>query len=169
VTRRSLPCRRSLARSLAGLVVAAATTVTGGCGGGGGREGMEADTAKFTWGSRSATVPLSECGREGDLVVMAGTANGLVVQVAADLSDGGDARTGVTGDMGNDDGTWGAFGAELDHGPAGEITRVAADGDRLIVEGRWARFDGDLVRDPDQPLMAGKVEARCPETEAETS
>jgi hypothetical protein len=168
VTRRPLPCRRSLGRLLAGLVVAGAATVTG-CGGGGGREGMEADTAKFTWGSRTATVPLTECGREGDLVLMAGTANGLVVQVAADLSDGGDARTGVTGDMGGDDGIWGAFGAELDQGPAGEITRVAAEGDRLIVEGRWARFDGDLVVDPDQPTMEGKVEARCPETADETS
>jgi hypothetical protein len=124
---------------------------------------LEADTARFTWGSRSATVPLTDCGREGDLVVLAGTANGLVVQVAADLSEGGDARTGVTGDMGDDDGIWGAFGAELDQGPAGEITRVAADGDRLTVEGRWARFDGDLVVDPDQPLIDGKLVARCPD------
>jgi hypothetical protein len=154
-------------RLLAGLVMATVAAV--GCGGGDGRQGMEADTAKFTWGSRSATVPLNECGREGDLVVMAGTANGLVVQVAADLSEGGDARTGVTGDMGGDDGIWGAFGAELDQGPAGKITRVAAEGDRLIVEGRWARFDGDLVVDPDQPTMEGKVEARCPETADETS
>jgi hypothetical protein len=124
---------------------------------------MEADTARFTWGQRSATVPLAECGREGDVIVMAGAAHGLVVQVGADLSAGGAARTGVTGDMGADDGIWGAFGDELEQGPAGEITRVAAEGDRLIVEGRWARLDGDLRPDPAQPLIAGRLQARCPE------
>ena len=58
-------------------------------------------------------------------------------------------------------------GAELDQGPAGEITRVAVEGDRLTVEGRWARFDGDLVVDPDQPLVDGELVARCPETDDE--
>jgi hypothetical protein len=148
------------------VVVLAAGVAVGGAGCGSSRgDRMEADTAKFTWGSRSATVPLTDCGREGDQVVMAGTANGLVVQIAVDLSEGGDARTGVTGDMGNDDGIWGAFGDELAQGPAGKITRVTVDGDRLTVEGRWARFDGDLVVDPDQPLVDGKVVARCPASE----
>jgi hypothetical protein len=146
-------------------VVLVVVIVTAGCGlGGGGRDGMEADTAKFTWGERSATVALDECGREGDVVVMAGAEHGLVVQVGADLSDGGEARTGVTGDMGGDDGIWGAFGDELDEGPAGEITRVDADGDRLIVEGRWARLDDDLRPDPAQPLLDGILVARCPAT-----
>lgn len=130
---------------------------------------MEADTARFTWGSRTATVPLTDCGREGDVVVAAGAANGLVVQVAVDLSEGGDARTGVTGDMGNDDGIWGAFGDELEQGPAGEITRVAVEGDRIVVEGRWARFDGDLVLDPDQPLIDGELVARCPDKVDDTA
>jgi hypothetical protein len=143
----------------------------GGCGlGGGGRDGLEADTAKFTWGQRSAIVKIDECGREGDLVVLAGSEHGLVVQVGADLSAGGDARTGVTGDMGGDDGLWGAFGDELDEGPVGEITRVAAEGDRLIVEGRWARLDGDDLRpDPGQPLIEGELVARCPATDDDSS
>jgi hypothetical protein len=139
-----------------------------GCGGVAVREGIEPDTAQFTWGGRSATVPLDECGRDGDLVVMAGAAHGLVVQVGADLSDGGAARTGVTGDMGSDDGLWGAFGDELDEGPAGEITRVATEGDRLIVEGHWARLDGDLRPRPTQPLIPGELVARCPHPDDES-
>jgi hypothetical protein len=141
------------------------------CGGGGNqRDGLEADTARFTWGQRSATVALTDCGREGDVVVLAGAESGLVVQVAADLSDGGAARTGVTGDMGGDDGIWGAFGDELDEGPVGEITRVATDGDRLTVEGRWALFDPDaegLVPDSHGQVIDGKVVARCPAAEDE--
>ena len=128
---------------------------------------MDADTAKFTWGERSATVPLTECGREGDVVVLAGTAHGLVVQAGADLSEGGAARTGVTGDMGGDDGIRGAFGADLDQGPAGEITEVRAEGDRLVIEGRWARLDGDLRPEAGQPLLDGELVARCPETESD--
>jgi hypothetical protein len=129
---------------------------------------MEPDTARFTWGQRTATVPLTDCGREGDVVVMAGAADGLVVQVGADLSEGGAARTGVTGDMGGDDGIWGAFGPGLDQGPAGEITRVAAEGDRIVVEGRWARLDGDLRPEPGQPLVDGELVARCPEPTGDT-
>ncbi len=142
-----------------------------GCGGGESkRDGLEEDTARFSWGQRSATIELTACGREDDVVVLGGAENGMVLQVAADLSDGGAARTGVTGDMGLDDGIWGAFGEELEQGPVGEITRVGTDGDRLVVEGRWAPFDPeaeDLVPQPGGQSIDGEVVARCPAAEGD--
>jgi hypothetical protein len=135
--------------------------VAGGCGLGR-HDDLAPNTARFSWGDRSVTVPLADCGREGHSAVMAGATHGTFVQIGADLGKGGAARTGVTGDMGADDGIWGAFGAKLAQGPAGQITRIAVDGDRLTIEGRWARLDGNLVPEPGQPLVDGKVEARCP-------
>jgi hypothetical protein len=138
-----------------------------GCGGGGGdgRADLAPDTARFSYGERAVTVALDECGRDGDVVLLAGARDGTVVQVAADLAEGGTERTGVTGDLGADDGIWGAFGpdAPAGPGPAGEITGVDVDGDVLTVEGRWARLDGDLRPDPAQPPVAGRLQARCPE------
>lgn len=147
---------------------AAAVTslVLAGCGGGDGdRADLDADTARFTYGERALVVPLTECGREGDVVLLAGRRDELVVQVAADLGEGGVDRTGVTADLGADDGIWGAFGPDTGAGPgpAGEITGVDVDGDVLTVEARWARLDGDLRADPAQPLLNGRVQARCPE------
>ena len=141
------------------------------CGAGGDepRDGLEPDTARFTYGDRSVEVTLTACGREGDAVVLAGTTGTVVLQATADLGAGGDDRTGVTADLG-DEGILGAFGAGLPHGPAGEITGVRTEGDRLIVEGRWTTFDGELRP---QPLPAdeqldGRMVARCPETEPDT-
>ena len=94
-----------------------------------------------------------------------------MVQAEVDLGEGGVARTGVTADLGGEDGILGAFGAEIDHGPAGEITDLRVEGDRVIVEGRWTRFDGDLNPQPtpaDQ-RVDGRLVARCPETDREAA
>ena len=141
------------------------------CGAGGDepRDGLDADTARFTYGDRSVEVPLTACGREGDTVVLAGTTGRVVLQASADLGEGGFDRTGVTADLG-DDGIFGAFGADMPQGPAGEITNVRAEGDRLVVEGRWTTFDGELRPQPTPAAdqVEGRMVARCPETDPET-
>jgi hypothetical protein len=128
------------------------------------RNGIGPDAARFTYGDRSAEVPLAECGREGDIVVMAGRGNGMTLQVAADLSEGGEARSGVTLDLGGEDGTFGAFGEELQLGPVGELTEVRRVGDALVVEGRWAPLDPDTLAParPEPTLVDGELVARCP-------
>jgi hypothetical protein len=155
----------------AALVVVLA--VAAGCGSSGGerRDGQAADTARFTYGARTAEVPLTECGREGDVVVLAGIRGSMVIQAEADVGEGGVDRTGVTADLG-DDGIMGAFGAEMAHGPAGEITDVRVDGDRLIVEGTWVLFDDQLVAQPGAAGadgIDGRLVARCPEGDGETA
>jgi hypothetical protein len=94
---------------------------------------------------------------------MAGRQGAMVLQVAADLGDGGLTRTGVTADLGGD-GTLGAFGAALPQGPVGELTDAHAEGDTLVVEGRWAVVDPDTqaVESPSSPLVDGRLVARCP-------
>jgi hypothetical protein len=85
-----------------------------------------------------------------------------VVQAAADLGDDGFDRTGVTADLGAA-GILGAFGAELDHGPAGEISDVRTDGDRLIVEGTWVSLDPELEATEEASAgVEGELRARCP-------
>jgi hypothetical protein len=128
------------------------------------RSGVAADTARFTYGERSVVVPLVSCGRDGDIVIMAGRSGSVVVQVRADLGEGGRERTGVTADLG-DDGILGAFGADIPPGPAGEIVDVDVVGDGLIVRGRWTAFD-EHIR-PLEPGSPGGDEvetlvARCP-------
>jgi hypothetical protein len=153
------------------LAVVVAGAVTAGCsiGGDGPRDDLAADTARFTYGDRTVVVSLTACGREGDVVVLAGTGGGTVLQVEADLADGGNDRTGVTADLG-EDGIVGAFGAEMEHGPAGEITEVRAEGDRLIVEGTWVPFDDRLRAQPTAAgNLAGRLVARCPDTDDETA
>jgi hypothetical protein len=158
---------------LVAVVAVAAMLVVPACGWGSDdepRDGLGADTAWFSYGGRRAEVPLADCGQEGDVVVLAGTQGGIVVQAAADLGDGGAARSGVTADLGGEDGILGAFGAEHDDGPAGEITDVRVEGDRVTIEGRWAPLDGDLRPLPVAPdqLIEGALEARCPETDLPT-
>ena len=162
-----MPARfRSVALTVVGAAVVVASSA--GCGGRGGppRDGLAADTARFTYGDRTAEVPLTACGREDDVVVLAGTTGSLVVQAEADLGDGGVDRTGVTADLGGD-GIMGAFGADMEHGPAGRISDVRVEGDRLIVEGTWVTFDDQLVEQA--PAAAegvdGRLVARCPETD----
>jgi len=160
-------------RPTAVAALACAAAALAGCGRSGSgepRDGLDADTARFTYGDRSVEVPLTACGREGDTVILAGTAGRVVLQAEADLGEGGFDRTGVTADLG-DEGIVGAFGAALPQGPAGEITDVRSDGDRLVVEGRWTTFDADLVaqvRPPDQQID-GRLVARCPETEPDAA
>jgi hypothetical protein len=127
------------------------------------RNAVDADTARFSYGDRSASFTLVECGREDDVVIMAGRQGRMVLQVAADLGDGGLARTGVTADLG-DDGTLGAFGADLPQGPVGELTEAHAEGDTLVVEGRWAAVDPDTleVEAASSGLVDGRLVARCP-------
>jgi len=153
--------------------LAAVALAVAGCGSRGedpGRDGLAPDTARFSYDSRRAEVPLTACGQDGDVVVLAGAQGGIVVQAHVDVGDGGIDRSGVTADLGAEDGILGAFGSGLDPGPAGEITDVRVEGDRVIVEGRWARFDGDLNPIPAAPdqLVEGRLVARCPETRPDT-
>jgi hypothetical protein len=131
------------------------------------RHGVEADTARFTYGDRSVEVPLVACGRDGDIVVMAGREGQVVIQVRADLGEGGRERTGVTADLG-EDGIMGAFGADIPPGPAGTIVSVRTVGDGLVVEGRWTMFDTNI--EPVEPGSPGNdhvdtLVARCPPDE----
>lgn len=148
-----------------GLVATLALAVTAGCGVGLHRapqDGLAPDTARFSYGERSIEFPLAGCGRDGDVVIMGGGRGTDVLQVAADLASGGRDRTGVTAQVGGD-GIFGAFGPDVAHGPAGQITSVRVDGDRLVVEGRWVAMDRDYV--PTQPgTLDGKLVARCPQT-----
>jgi hypothetical protein len=129
------------------------------------RDGLAPDTARFTYDSRRAEVPLAACGQEGDVVLLAGTEGAIVVQAVADVGDGGVERSGVTADLG-DGVILGAFGADNAEGPAGEITDVRIEGDRVIIEGRWTQFDSELNPQPLPPdqLVDGRLVARCPET-----
>jgi hypothetical protein len=131
------------------------------------RDGLAPDTARVSYGARRVEVPLTACGREGDIVVLGGaTGGGVVLQAEADVGDGGSDRTGVTVDL-VDEGILGAFGADMALGPAGEISAVRVEGDRLIVEGTWVWLDEQLrpgVSPSDQPgEIDGKLVARCPE------
>jgi hypothetical protein len=168
----SLPCRTVVDRGRRGArVLAALATVAlaaaGGCAWDRSDEpsdGMAPDMARFTYGGRQVEVPLTSCARDPDrdVVLLAGRRGTVVVQAAADLGDEGRDRTGVTADLGAE-GILGAFGAELDHGPAGEIGDVRTDGDRLIVEGTWVRLDAEL--EPTEEASAGvegELRARCP-------
>jgi hypothetical protein len=151
------------------VVVTSAVTTACSIGGDGPRDDLVADTARFTYSARSVVVSLTACGREGDVVVLAGTSGGTVLQAEADLGDGGADRTGVTVDLGGD-GIFGAFGAEMEHGPAGEITEVRVEGDRLIVEGTWVPLDDELTAQPSAAgALPGRLVARCPETDDETA
>ena len=153
------------------LAVVVAGAVTTGCsiGGDGPRDDLAPDTARFTYGDRTVVVSLTACGREGVVVALAGTSGGTVLQAEADLGDGGGDRTGVTADLGGD-GIVGAFGADMQHGPAGEIAEVRAEGDRLIVEGTWVPFDDRLRAQPTAAdALPGRLVARCPDTEDETA
>jgi hypothetical protein len=149
-------------------IAALVLTSSSGCGWGRAEapsDGLAPDTARFTYSGRQVEVPLTSCGRDPDrnVVLLAGRRGAVVVQAAADLGDDGLDRTGVTADLGAA-GILGAFGAELEHGPAGEIRDVRTDGDRLIVEGTWVPLDGEL--EPTPEASAGRVEgelrARCP-------
>jgi hypothetical protein len=148
--------------------VALAASAVAGCGGRQPADRLPADTARFTWGERRAEIELLECGREGDVVVMAGRTGSMVLQVEADVGEGGERRTGVTADLGGD-GIWGAFGPDMPRGPAGEVREVRVEGDRLIVEGTWVTFDGGALVPKTSPQdgLEGRLEARCPDDEDE--
>jgi hypothetical protein len=127
-------------------------------------DGLAPETARFTYGGRQVEVPLTSCGRDPDrdVVLLAGRRGAVVVQAAADLGDEGFDRTGVTADLGAA-GILGAFGAELEHGPAGEISDVRTDGDRLIVEGTWVVLDAELeATEETSEGVEGELRARCP-------
>ena len=145
------------------VAVALAASAVAGCGGRQPVDRLPADTARFTYGERRADIELLECGREGDVVVMAGRTGAMVLQVEADVGEGAEQRTGVTADLGGD-GIWGAFGVDMPRGPAGEIREERVEGDRLVVEGTWVMFDDALVpRDTVQDGLEGRLEARCPD------
>lgn len=170
----SLPCggvppvfRRFVPATTVGATIALA--VAAACAGGP-RDGLEPDEARFRFGERSVTVPLTACGRDGDVVMLAGAGGGVVLQAWAVVGEGGEARSGVTADLGVD-GILGAFGPGMDEGPAGEVASVRVDGDRLVVEGSWVPLDDRLAPVPGGAANAleGDLVARCPEPETETA
>jgi hypothetical protein len=132
-------------------------------------DGLAPDTARFTYGDRQVEVPLTACGRDEheNVVLLAGRRGAVVVQAAADLGDDGLDRTAVTADLGTA-GIVGAFGSELEQGPAGEISDVRIDGDRLIVEGTWVALDAELepAAGPSASGVEGELRARCPAEDA---
>jgi hypothetical protein len=136
-----------------------------GCGwGGGAGRGLDPDTARFTYGTESVQVPLTACGRDGDLVVLAGTTGTTVVQAQVDVGEGGGDRTGVTADLGGEGVILGAFGAGTPPGPAGEVSGVRVEGDTVIVEATWVTLDERLVaQESTRDGVAGDLVARCPE------
>lgn len=163
------PSFRRLARAGSAVVVVLVMTATlAACSWGteAPRDGLAPDTARFTYGGRTAEVPLTDCGREGDVVVLAGIEDDVVIQVEADLGEDGTERTGVTADLGGD-GIMGAFGAEMELGPAGEVADVRVEGDRLVIEGTWVALDERLVAVPDVDGggVEGRMVARCPEAD----
>jgi hypothetical protein len=130
------------------------------------RPDIAPNVARVDLAGRRTTVPLTACGREGDVVVLGGAEDGTVVQAQADLGDGGRDRSGVTLDLGDRaGGIWGAFGADMPDGPAGEITGVRVEGDLVVIEGTWVPLDGDLTPLPSPPPAEGELIARCPEDE----
>src|SRR5918994_3966443 len=122
------------------------------------------------YGDRSVVVSLTACGRDGDVVVLAGREGSTVLQAAADLGDGGADRSGVTADLGVE-GIVGAFGPDVDRGPAGTISDVRAEGDRLIIEGTWVELDAAL--EPAAPSstegLTGGPPARSPADDDDTA
>ncbi len=109
-------------------------------------------------------VPLVACGRDGDVVTLGGTRGAVVLQAAADVSEGGTARTGVTVDLGQDE-IWGAFGADMPRPPAGTVQEAKVEGDRLIVDATWAALDDQLAPVPNGQTIEGRLTARCPEAD----
>jgi hypothetical protein len=65
------------------------------------RPDIAPNVARVDLAGRRTTVPLTACGREGDVVVLGGAEDGTVVQAQADLGDGGRDRSGVTLDLGD--------------------------------------------------------------------
>jgi hypothetical protein len=154
--------RRILAVMMVVTVVASA-----GCGlrqGSEPRDGLKPDTARFAYGDRRVEVPLVACGRDGDVVTLGGTRGSVVLQAAADVSDGGTARTGVTLDLGQGE-IWGAFGQDMPRAAAGTVREAKVEGDRLVVDATWAALDDQLAPVPGGQTVEGRLTARCPATD----
>lgn len=125
------------------------------------RDGLKPDTARFAYGDRRVEVPLVACGRDGDVVTLGGTRGPVVLQAAADVSDGGTARTGVTLDLGQGE-IWGAFGEDMPRAAAGTVREAKVEGDRLVVDATWAALDDQLAPVPGGQTVEGRLTARCP-------
>jgi hypothetical protein len=128
------------------------------------RDGLKPDTARFAYGDRRVDVPLVACGRDGDVVTLGGTRGSVVLQAAADVSEGGTARTGVTLDLGQGE-IWGAFGEDMPRAAAGTVREAEVEGDRLVVEATWAALDDQLAPIPGGQTIEGRLTARCPATD----
>jgi len=128
------------------------------------RDGLKPDTARFAYGDRTVDVPLVACGRDGDVVTLGGTRGAVVLQAAADVSEGGTARTGATLDLGQGE-IWGAFGADMPRPPAGTVHEAKVEGDRLIVDATWAALDDQMGPVSGGQTIDGRLTARCPETD----
>jgi hypothetical protein len=125
------------------------------------RDGLKPDTARFAYGDRQVDIPLVACGRDGDVVMLGGSRGTMVLQAAADVGEGGTARTGVTLDLGAGE-IWGAFGDDMQRPPAVSLHEVRTEGDRLIVDATWAALDGELRETPSAQTTEGRLVARCP-------
>jgi len=153
-----------------GIVLGAIVVAVGLLGGSGGgddpRSGLDADTARFTYGDRSVEVGLLECALDGETFVAAGRRGAMVLQMGVDLGNGGADRSGVTMDVG-DDGVFGAFGGDLPQGPVGAFTRIERLGDSVVVEGDWVLLDPDTLAPTSAAAttLPGELVARCPETD----
>jgi hypothetical protein len=162
----SLPFR-VVSRLLLAVTMVVTAVASAGCGlrqGSEPRDGLKPDTARFAYGDRTVDIPLVACGRDGDVVVLGGTRGSVVLQAAADVSEGGTARTGVTLDLGAGE-IWGAFGSDMPRSPAGTVREAKVEGDRLIVDATWAALDGDLAAVPGGQTIEGRLTARCPEAD----
>jgi hypothetical protein len=153
-------------RALLAVLLMVASVAAAGCGlrqGSEPRDGLKPDTARFAYGNHRVDVPLVACGRDGDVVTLGGTRGAVVLQAAADVSDGGTARTGVTLDLGQGE-IWGAFGTDMPRPPAGTVREARVEGDRLVVDAIWAALDDQMAPVPGGQTIEGRLTARCPET-----
>jgi hypothetical protein len=128
------------------------------------RDGLKPDTARFAYGDRQVDIPLVACGRDGDVVMLGGSRGTMVLQAAADVGEGGTARTGVTLDLGAGE-IWGAFGSDMPRSPAGTVREAKVEGDRLVVDATWAALDDELAPVPNGQTIEGRLTARCPEAD----
>jgi hypothetical protein len=134
---------------------------------------LQADTARVTHdapsGAHEEIVALDGCGQDEEIVFLFSASDDARLQLVVDTEDGGEARSGVTFDVGTT--SVGAFGADAApvlgvDVPAiavGDITRIETRGDRLLLEADVVALDDGVPTERDEGSL--EVVARCPEGE----